>query len=328
MHSQDETISPLVHALCGSVAGTASALLMQPIEVIKTKVIIDRVSYSTALRSIFSEGGISPFFKGAPAIFLGVSPGIALYFGMLQVSRRLFRRLFMAPPIGTGSLSGAVASSVGQMREFRTWELTAIAFVARAGVTVLLNPALTVRSRMEYQKNKSYYSSVWDALWRLARDEGFRGMMSGVGSSILANAPFSAIYLPLFTQVHKTLSRLACVHTGKTHGGLTLVSGFVAGSLTTFVTHPMEVITTRAQVRGMIQKDEAMGSMESDNAEKDNGSSDVIEKSRFRRMWRDTRNLWRGITVQCLKRGITSSITWYTFDRLLKTAKLIEKKLL
>jgi solute carrier family 25, member 38 len=319
MHSQDESTSPLVHALCGSLAGTASALLMQPIEVMKTKIIVDGLSCSTAFCSIFSEGGISPFFKGAPAIFLGVSPGIALYFGILQVSRRLFRRAFI-----TSSLVGAVAS-VGPERDFRAWELTAIAFIARAGVTVLLNPALVVRSRMEYQKNKSHYSSVWDALRRLARDEGARGMMSGVGSSIMASAPFSALYLPLFTQVHRVLSRIAGVQAGKTCSGLTLVSGFVAGSLTTFVTHPMEVITTRAQVRGMLEKNERVDAKESDHVEKLN-DTDVMEKRWVHRTWTGTQNLWRGITIQCIKRGITSSITWYAFDHLLKTAKLIERK--
>ncbi len=63
-------------------------------------------------------------------------------------------------------------------------------------------PFTVVKTRMEYTgPGAVQYRSTAHALGTIMRDRGVRGLFSGVGPTLLANAPFSALYYVFYTQM-------------------------------------------------------------------------------------------------------------------------------
>jgi solute carrier family 25 protein 38 len=107
-----------------------------------------------------------------------------------------------------------------------------------------MSPVTLVKTRMEYGGPQSIqYRGTWHALTTIAHQEGPRGLFRGLGPTVLANAPFSALYYMFYTKIKHALSDESRPQTA-----VNLVSGLVGATAATLFTQPSDVVRTRVQL--------------------------------------------------------------------------------
>lgn len=86
-------VDPLSGALCGSVAGGIAAAATTPLDVLKTRLILNRhgETFSETLREIYKDGSAT-FFRGIVPRTLWISAGGAVFLGMYEVASSLLYR--------------------------------------------------------------------------------------------------------------------------------------------------------------------------------------------------------------------------------------------
>ncbi|XP_053325069.1 mitochondrial glycine transporter isoform X2 [Spea bombifrons] len=214
--------------LCGSVSGTCSTLLFQPLDLVKTRLQSHQLSTMrirpgmlNLFLNVIRNENILGLWKGVSPSFLRCIPGVGLYFSTLYALKQHYFTEQDPTPVES-VLLGAGSRTV-------------------AGVCML--PFTVVKTR--YESGKYGYRSVYGALQNIYRTEGPRGLFSGLTATLLRDAPFSGIYLMFYTQaktivpqeVDPALTPL-----------LNFMCGIMAGILASVVTQPADVIKTHMQL--------------------------------------------------------------------------------
>jgi solute carrier family 25, member 38 len=197
----------LANFLGGATSGCISTLLLQPLDVVKTRLQVSPRDFSlttthhvNAAAMSFPTGHALGPGERHPGIFAtmrtiirhdtpfglwrGVTPtiirntlGVGAYFVTLNNLST-----FLARPDGT--LSDRSTLFVGA--------------AARSISVTALCPLSVVKTRLELAEYSTVYSSMSDALRKIARAEGIKGLFSGLTPAIVRDAPYSALYLLLF----------------------------------------------------------------------------------------------------------------------------------
>ena len=211
--------------IAGSSAGLVSALALQPFEVIKTRMQAHRLRAGSLPKGMFATAGCVVREEGVRSLWAGVSAscvrtaaGAGLYFLLLErVTRELNERF----PMGKDASSTAVGA--------RTF---AVGAASRSLAATLLCPVTVVKTRMEYASmSGAKYAGVTNALWTIGRNEGARGLFSGLGSTLLRDAPFSGLNLVMYTQTRAMMSAAAEAQGREMTPLDTLVAGAIAGGV-------------------------------------------------------------------------------------------------
>nr|KAF6421227.1 solute carrier family 25 member 38 [Molossus molossus] len=247
-------LHPVIKAfLCGSISGTCSTLLFQPLDLLKTRLQTlqpaapgsRRVGMLALLLQVVRTESLLGLWKGmSPVSCLWIStspsfhtylstllqaisivrcvPGVGIYFGTLYSLKQYF--LPGHPPTAMESvILGAGSRSV-------------------AGVCML--PITVIKTR--YESGRYAYESIYAALRSIYRSEGHRGLFSGLTATLLRDAPFSGIYLMFYNQT-KTIvphDQLDAALIPVVH----FSCGIFAGTLASLVTQPADVIKTHMQL--------------------------------------------------------------------------------
>jgi len=207
-------IPSLAHLAAGSTSSLISTILLQPLDVIKTKqqqLLINPVSkqmeVNTKYRTMFGtlctvvkEDGIRGLWRGTAPSLCRTVPGSGVYFFMLSNIHPLMKKIFQSEGSFVALLSG---------------------FSARTLATITLMPFTVIKTRFE-ATGTNVYKNTFDALKTIARYERLRGLYSGLLPTVLRDAPFSGIYFmfysrtkqtlesPPFQTVHQSIARLLC----------------------------------------------------------------------------------------------------------------------
>ena len=113
----------------------------------------------------------------------------------------------------------------------------------------MLCPLTVVKTRMEYASiSGTTYTGVANALYTIGAKEGMKGLFSGLGSTLLRDAPFSGLNLVMYTQMRTVMGEVAVAQGRETDAMDTFFAGAVAGGVATFLTHPPDVLRTRVQL--------------------------------------------------------------------------------
>ncbi len=78
-----------------------------------------------------------------------------------------------------------------------------------------------------------------------ASQERLRGLFSGLGPTLLRDAPYSGLYLLMFSNLRDAMGSDGQAASPAT----SFAAGALAGGLATFMTHPPDVMRTRLQLR-------------------------------------------------------------------------------
>ncbi|KFP46377.1 Solute carrier family 25 member 38, partial [Cathartes aura] len=220
--------------VCGSISGTCSTLLFQPLDLLKTRLQTlqpavngsGRAGMITLLFRVVRTESLLGLWKGVSPSFARCIPGVGIYFSTLYMMKQKF--LVDRSPTALESIFlGATARAV-------------------SGICML--PVTVVKTR--YESGRFGYGSVYGALKNIYQTEGARGMFSGLTATLLRDAPFSGIYLMFYTQTKKLTPQ------GKAEHRLDPVlmpllnfgCGIFAGILASLATQPADVIKTHMQL--------------------------------------------------------------------------------
>jgi solute carrier family 25 protein 39/40 len=174
------------------------------------------------------EGPLA-LYAGLPPTLLVAIPSTALYFTGYEA---LYAELKRAFPERQQTHSGVFAMAAGAL--------------ARTASATVFSPLELIRVQMQAVANAEPFRHYVARAWRGGR----RRLFAGLGATLARDVPFSAVYwwgiesskaalLPLVSRSeHDSSARVA----------VAFASGVLAGVLATVVTHPFDVVKTRAQL--------------------------------------------------------------------------------
>ncbi|KAJ6697864.1 ADENINE NUCLEOTIDE TRANSPORTER BT1 CHLOROPLASTIC/MITOCHONDRIAL [Salix purpurea] len=177
--------------IAGACAGVSSTLCTYPLELVKTRLTIQRGVYNgivDAFLKILREEGPGELYRGLAPSLIGVIPYAAANYFAYDTLRKAYRKFYKQEKIGNietlliGSAAGAISSSA-------TFPLE----VARKHMQV---GALSGRQ---------VYRNVIHALASILEQEGIRGLYKGLGPSCMKLVPAAGISFMCYEACKKIL---------------------------------------------------------------------------------------------------------------------------
>ncbi|KAK9682664.1 hypothetical protein RND81_10G088000 [Saponaria officinalis] len=165
--------------IAGACAGVSSTVLTYPLELVKTRLTIQRGVYNgiiDAFVKIIREEGPGELYRGLGPSVIGVIPYAATNYFAYDTLRKAYRKFFKQEKIGNietlliGSLAGAISSSA-------TFPLEVARKHMQAGAV----------------SNRQVYKNVLHALASIVEQEGVQGLYRGLGPSCLKLVPAAGI---------------------------------------------------------------------------------------------------------------------------------------
>eukprot|EP01138_Halocafeteria_seosinensis_P005252 gb/GECG01005369.1/.p1 GENE.gb/GECG01005369.1/~~gb/GECG01005369.1/.p1 ORF type:complete len:390 (+),score=31.56 gb/GECG01005369.1/:1-1170(+) len=308
--------------LSGATAGTVTAALLQPLDVIKTvqqgqrSVATDAQSAEWikksrsplgAAKAIYRDGGILAFWRGLEASVVRVFFGAGLYFCTLQTIVN-FKR---------------ADDKSGENKKPSSSRAFSAGAIARSFAATVMNPVSVVKTRVEWGSQKythgvatssNPYRHTIPAAIHIARTEGIRGLYAGLLPTIVRDAPYSGIYFLSFSTLKSLIARHSIQDPNAVQQATRNFSaGLLGGVIATLCTHPADVLKTRLQVDYYQRMDTSASSLGVLQAVKHKSSGVIYELKHILRH-EGIASLYSGATVRVAKRAFSTAVTWTIFE--------------
>lgn len=218
--------TPVVKSfLAGSLSGTCSTIIFQPLDLVKTRIQSPNHSGSkgviAVIRYVVQNERLLGLWKGVAPSLTRTVPGIGVYFSSLHFMRSNFGSSDPHPMESV--LMGGCARSIS---------------------AISMLPVTVVKTR--YESGQYQYKSMGQALTTIHRLEGTKGLFSGLAATLLRDAPFSGMYLMFYTQGKKMVKKTDLDLPAPL---MHFSCGIVAGCAASVVTQPADVIKTHMQLQ-------------------------------------------------------------------------------
>jgi hypothetical protein len=222
--------------ICASaMAGLVARAPCHPLDTIKTVAAASESGLHSAApaavaREIFQREGIRGFYRGVGIASLGSAPGVACYISVYEYAKHTLPQV-----VGGTSDTPLVHLASG--------------FCAETVSCIVWLPIDVTKERLQAQGPdvKDRYTNSVDAVIRVARLEGFRGLYKGYLLTLASFGPFSACYFASFEALKHSLFGLHAAQTPS--GSQAFVCGATANAIACFLTQPLEVVKTRVQIQ-------------------------------------------------------------------------------
>ncbi|KAL7599705.1 mitochondrial succinate-fumarate transporter 1 [Lactuca sativa] len=227
-------IPAYVKAISGSLGGIVEASCLQPIDVIKTRLQLDRAGY---YKGILHCGSTTVTNEGVRALWKGLTPfatHLTLKYALRMFSNAVLQSVFKDSNTGKISDGGRFLSGFG------------------AGVIealVIVTPFEVVKIRLQQQKGLSQellkYKGPIHCGRLIIREEGVRGLWAGASPTVMRNGTNQAV---MFTAKNTFDGLLWRKHEGDgkvLQPWQSMISGFLAGTAGPVCTGPFDVVKTR-----------------------------------------------------------------------------------
>jgi len=220
----DFATNPVMKAfLAGSLSGTCSTLLFQPLDLVKTRV--QQTGPGTSLvrviSSVVSQDSVRGLWRGLVPSLVRTVPGVGLYFSSMHQ---------MKTSLCDGRPTALQSALIGSS--------------ARALAGSVMIPFTVIKTRFE--SRAFHYSSTAHALISILRTEGLRGLTRGLGPTLVRDVPFSGLYLMFYEQLKTWVPEEVSSTQGS--AAVHFSCGLMAGLLASLVTQPADVVKTRLQL--------------------------------------------------------------------------------
>lgn len=267
--------------LAGAATGILCAGLLQPFDVVKTRVIGPLDSSSIQFRSsgkllfsILQNEGMFALWKGSIASILRVGGGAAIYFASLDLFVPLSDLLSKTQESNSTSSIKALSSGA----------------LARTLAAVAMLPVTVLKTRFEGNYGPKYGNSYLSAIRGILKQEGVSGFYKGLVPLFFRDVPYSGLSFWIFMESRNLLKA-----TSLSDEAAGFLCGALSGGLATAITHPGEVLKTKMQL------------------EDRKGTIGLYETCRVVYHSDGTIGFFRGFTPRVIKRSMSSAISWYVF---------------
>ncbi|XP_040992003.1 mitoferrin-like isoform X2 [Juglans microcarpa x Juglans regia] len=215
--------------IAGSIAGSVEHMAMFPVDTVKTHMQalgscpIKSVSVRQALQSILKSEGYAGLYRGIAAMGLGAGPAHAVYFSVYEVCKKFFSR---------GKPNNPAAHAVSGV-------------CATVASDAVFTPMDMVKQRL--QLSNTHYAGVWDCVKRVLREEGFGAFYASYRTTVLMNAPFTAVHFTTYESAKRALMEISPESASDERWVVHATAGAAAGALAAAVTTPLDVVKTQLQ---------------------------------------------------------------------------------
>ncbi|KKY27589.1 putative mitochondrial carrier [Phaeomoniella chlamydospora] len=263
---------PLFHFGSGALSGVTTAILLQPADLLKTRVQQSRTaSLRTTLKTILSSPHpITSLWRGTLPSALRTSLGSAVYFTTLSTLRQNVAARKQA--LNTTSLSvanGVLPFSSSVLPRLSPTENLATGAIARVLAGFILMPMTVLKVRFE--SDLYSYNSLYGASKDIYRQHGLRGFFSGFGATAIRDAPYAGLYVVFYESTKSRLSQFFLHNTStdstdssntaasspsspasntpsRTAAAINFTSAALASGFATTISNPFDAIKTRLQL--------------------------------------------------------------------------------
>lgn len=215
--------------VAGSIAGCVEHMAMFPVDTIKTRMQIlgpcpiKSVSLSHALRSILKTEGPSGLYRGIGAMGLGAGPAHAVYFSIYEIFKK---------SLSGGNPNNSAAHAISGV-------------FATVASDAVFTPMDMVKQRL--QLSSSPYKGVLDCVTRVLREEGFKAFYASYRTTVLMNAPFTAVHFATYEAAKRGLMEVSPDSADDNRVVVHATAGAAAGALAALLTTPLDVVKTQLQ---------------------------------------------------------------------------------
>lgn len=235
------TVEGLKNSMASSLAAACSKTILAPFDTLKTIQQYHRssgksLSMTEASKIIMARPkGFMEFYSGLGVAVVGSMPSVGLYFGVYSYCKRRFRPLF------------------DRLEQNNNDSSRGIAFTLTILTSAAVGNTVASFSRVPYEVVKQklqtgLYSSTWEALVSMAKQEGVRAFfpLGGVSIQMLRDIPYAMATLLSYEILKDTVGR-PWKDRGLNSNLVDALTGALAGGIGSYVTNPMDVIKTRLQ---------------------------------------------------------------------------------
>ncbi|KAF0357396.1 mitochondrial carrier [Gigaspora margarita] len=291
------------YLLAGATSGLISCILLQPFDLVKTRLQQGRQQNTKLLKrgqpmnstiicnvkEIIAKESLFGLWRGAIPTIMRNVPGTALYYSTLSDIRRLFslrHRINSSSPIpqrSTTSSSLPVLSNI---------ENLIAGMVARGSIGFVMMPITIVKIR--YESNLYKYKSIWGALSSIIKTDGIKGLFYGYGATAIKDAPTSGLNVLFYERFKLALQDYS---SSLSPTAMHMISGTFAGSMSAFITQPFDMLKTRIQLKP------------SEYSNMFRGASKVLKEEGLLRFF-------DGLTLRLGRKTMQNAIGWTLFEAL------------
>lgn len=295
--------STAIHLVLGGTAGLVSAIMLQPLDLLKTRLQQQQKNnafYRTSVRKEIGKlANIKDLWRGVLPSTLRTSIGAGLYFTMLSQSRTYLASL--------KSTSQESRSSV--LPKLSHAENMVTGFVVRAMVGVITMPITIIKTRFE--SSVYSYNSMYEGFQGIYSDGAstggsMRNFFKGTVATMARDCPYAGLYVLFYegfkNDVFPTLLALAGVAPAYLGSVTNSAAAIMAASVSTTITAPFDAIKTRLQLKLGTSKSPSILSVTREL---------VLEPG-------GVRNLFRGLSLRLGRKGASAGISWCIYEELLK----------
>lgn len=288
------------HLFAGSAGGLVASGLLQPFDVVKTRIQQGQHgSLGSVIRATVGVGRdrrVSRLWRGTLPSILRSSVGSGLYFFTLNEMRQHFsRRVDEDGALGTSSSSSSSLPVLSGQMNLLTGA------TARATVGFLMMPITIIKVR--YESDLYAYRSMFHAGREIYAAHGLKGFFYGFGATAIRDAPYAGLYVYVYEASKAHLSTLLLGQQGaddsprawQTTLLINFSSGLTAGFGATLTTNPFDVLRTRMQLRPNLYRN-------------------VWTAAKKLYLEEGARSFLDGVGLRIARKSVSSAFTWSLYE--------------
>ena len=295
---------PTFHFVAGLASGLTTSILLQPADLLKTRVQQSRSSsLLPILRSILaSPNPIANLWRGTTPSAIRTGFGSALYFTSLSALRQAVANN-QAKKLGSTSLSitdGIANRGSSVLPKLSNTQNLATGAVARVCAGFVMMPVTVIKVR--YESDIYAYKSMLSASRDILRLEGARGFFSGFGATAIRDAPYAGLYVVFYEWSKKKFNAAFVSSSAVSAAGINFTSGAFAAGLATSITNPFDAVKTRLQL--MPKK-----------------YGNMLKATRIMLQEDGLRSFFDGLGLRMSRKAMSSALAWTVYEELIGRAE-------
>ncbi|XP_048591988.1 nicotinamide adenine dinucleotide transporter 2, mitochondrial [Brassica napus] len=235
----------ICNAGAGAAAGAIAATFVCPLDVIKTRLQVHGLPETrrgsviiTSLGNILKKEGVRGMYRGLSPTIIALLPNWAVYFSVYGKLKDLLQSSDGKLSIGANMVAAAGAG---------------------ASTSIATNPLWVVKTRLMTQGMRPDvvpYKSMLSAFSRIFREEGFRGLYSGVIPS-LVGVSHVAIQFPVYEKIKQYMANVGDKSVDQLSPGEVAVASSISKVIASVSTYPHEVVRSKLQEQGQVRNAKA-----------------------------------------------------------------------